>query len=319
VRDAPVNLLERRLLLVTGKGGTGKTTVTAALAEAALASGRRVLVCEMAGRAVLPEVYGRAPADRGVVQLSPGLWQLSLDPADALREWLRRQPGGAAVAAVLMGSATFQHFVAAGPGVKELVTMGKLGDLVGSGRYDVVVVDAPASGHVVGLVTAPRTFAQIARGGVIRRDAAALWELVRDRRRTGYVGVALPEEMAVRELLELDAGLTAEIGRGLDRAVVNEVWPDRFDEDDAARLREVRDHVTDRHEIALLETALAAHRRASAHGLQVAGLRAELDVPVAILPERFTDRLGPADYAAFGTLLSRAEAPAPLAVAAARR
>jgi anion-transporting ArsA/GET3 family ATPase len=287
-------LLDRRLVFVTGKGGVGKTTVSAALAVAAARSGRQTLVCELAAQQRLPPAYGRAGAEHGVpVELRPRLWQLSLEPADALREWLRRQPGGAAAAALLTGSATFQQFVAAGPGVKELITVGKLGDLVDAGRYDLVVVDAPASGHVIGLLTAPRTFATIARTGRIHRDAAMLWRLVRDRRRTGYVGVARPEEMPVRELLELDARLATELGRGVDAAVVNEVWPDRYTQRDAARLRRARDCVHDARSAAVLAAALDEHRRARDHRRRIGELRAGVAVEPVVLPELLVPRLGP--------------------------
>ena len=203
-------LLERHLLYVTGKGGVGKTTVSAALGLAAAAQGRRTIVCEVAEQDRVSRAFAREGVRREQeVELAENLWAISIDPTAALQEWLRRQLGGPALR-LITGSSAFQHFVAAAPGAKELITIAKVWELAQLERwdahnrtYDLVIVDAPASGHGLAMLTAPSTFGEIARVGPIRRQAFKVRDMLADPRRTGYVAVALPEEMPVNETLEL--------------------------------------------------------------------------------------------------------------------
>ncbi len=147
------------------------------------------------------------------VELAENLWAITIDPQRALEEWLARQIGGAGLK-VLARSSAFGYFVAAAPGAKELITIAKVWELAQSQRwdrhnrpYDLVVVDAPASGHGLAMLTTPRTFGEIARVGPIRRQATRVRDMLADPERTGYLAVALPEEMPVNETLELEAQL----------------------------------------------------------------------------------------------------------------
>jgi len=228
-------LLDRRLLFVTGKGGVGKSTVAAAIALAAAARGHRVVICEVSEQARLGASLGGAAVAPGAeLPIADGVHLTAIDPQAALEEWLRTQVGGTVVR-VLAQSRAFGHFVAAAPGARELVTITKAWEL-GQGRrwdrrasgYDLVVVDAPSSGHGLGMLRTPGTFAEIARVGPIRGQAERVRALLRDPARAGYVAVATPAEMPVSETIELERRLPEAVGRGPDAIVVNAVYPRLF-------------------------------------------------------------------------------------------
>jgi hypothetical protein len=204
--------------------------------------GRRALVCELSGERRLQDAFGVAPDRHGEIRLRPRLACVSIDPREALTEWLRSQPGGAVAAPVLSHSAGFAHFVAAAPGAEELVTMGKAVDLTRrargtSRRYDVVVVDGPSTGHALGMLGAPRTMGEAAPVGPIGRQARELRDFLADGDTTGYVAVTLPAELPVREALELEQQLPEAAGRGLDLIVANGVYPDRFTDEEVEQRR----------------------------------------------------------------------------------
>jgi anion-transporting ArsA/GET3 family ATPase len=295
VEGAVPSVLARRLIYVTGKGGVGRTTVSAALGLAAASRGRRSIVCEVAEQDRLSRAFGR---ERRVgdeqAELTAGLWGISIDPQAALREWLRGQLGSRTLARVLSDSDAFTYFAAAAPGAREMATLYKaikLSQLVSADGYDLVILDAPASGHGLGMLTTPRTFGEIVRVGPLRRQTDRLRQLLGDANRTAYLAVALAEEMPVNETLEIERALPGAVGSGLAAIVVNGVYPQRFTEEEAAGALEAAASVAARDEDGTARRALAAvraeQRWAGGQQAQLRRLRGAAEAPVITLPFLF--------------------------------
>src|SRR6195256_5899148 len=213
------DLLDKRLVFVTGKGGVGKSTISIALGIAAANRGKRTIVCEIGGQETASRVFRRAEIGFHEVEVSENLWAISIDPDHSLREYLLLQLKVRAMRDLLVRSRIFNYLAAATPGLKELVTIGKIWELaqperkVKKGReYDLVIVDAPATGQGIGFLQTPRTFAAIARVGPIHAQALQLDRLITDHGHTGTAIVSLPEEMPVNETASLEHDLRADVG-----------------------------------------------------------------------------------------------------------
>jgi anion-transporting ArsA/GET3 family ATPase len=291
LRPVPA-LLDKRLVVVTGKGGVGKTTVAAALGLLAARQGRRTVVCEVAQQERLAALFGARDVGHGEVELAPGLFSVSVQPERAMHEWLRHQLKSGALAGLLGHSRLFGYLTAAAPGVTELVTVGKVWDLAqvdrrtGGSPFDLVVMDAPATGHALALLRAPRTYANIARVGPIARQAGSIDAFLRDSSATGVLSVALPEEMPVNETVDLERRLADDLGMEVGRVVANGVLPERFTAADVRRLRSVEGQGTKAAQAAVT-SALVEHRRVAGQQEQLERLRAEVRAPVTTLPYLF--------------------------------
>ncbi|HEY1775999.1 MAG TPA: ArsA family ATPase [Solirubrobacteraceae bacterium] len=242
-QSSPPRLLDRRLVFLLGKGGVGRSTIAAALGVLAARGGRRAIVVEVSGRGDVPRLFGRR-VELGVeLELAPGLWTLDVDPRVALEEYLHDQLPLRLLADAIGSSTTFGYVAAVTPGLRELLTIGKVWELAQPQRrtkdaqeYDVVIVDAPATGHGLALLQSPHAFARAASVGPIARQGRLIAETLADRRQTALAAVATPESAAVEELLELRSALT----QPLDAVIANAVVPERFSAADALALRGAR-------------------------------------------------------------------------------
>lgn len=229
-------MLRRRLLVVTGKGGTGKSTVAAALGVVAARQGRRTIIAEVARRTDVPGALGAAAGEPfAETRLRDGLWHISIDPADALREYLRDQLPSDTLARMLGGSRSFALLASATPGLAELLSMGKVWELgqdarrtPGAQSYDLVILDAPATGHGLATLTAPRAFARAAATGPVARQGRLIHDWLTDHRHTGVLVVTRPEALPVAETIALAGELRAQLGLELEAVVVNRLSPQRF-------------------------------------------------------------------------------------------
>jgi anion-transporting ArsA/GET3 family ATPase len=267
--------------VVTGKGGVGKTTVAAAVGLVAARRGLRTIVAEVARRDDVSRAFGGEGIQEE--ELAPGLHHLSIDPERAMELYLTDQLP-AALAELLSSSRTFTYLAAATPGMRELLTVGKVWELAqedrrapGAEPYDLVVLDAPATGHGVAILTAPRTFARTARVGRIARQGAKIDAMVTDPTRTGVIVVARPEEMPVTETLSLQDALREDVGLEVGLVVANGVLPQRFSAAEARAL----DRAPDGPEV---RAARHAGARARAQRTQLRRLRRGARATVATLP-----------------------------------
>ena len=320
------SLLARKLIVVTGKGGTGKTTVAAALGLLAAQRGLHTLVAELGGQHRVPALFDRAAPKQAnaEIELEQRLWSTSIDPRHALFEWLHTI-GGRISARMLAASSTFNYFAAAAPGAKELVSMIKVRELcerpIGrdahghdrhgyedrrrdhTRRYDLVILDAPATGHALAMLRSPQTFSAIVRVGPLADQARKVRELLESHELCAYLAVTHATEMAVAETLELEEGLRRNLDRDLDVVVVNGTVPRRFTREELTRIASVADP---RSLDALGEdaplaqasvrTARAVYERARRQRAQLAHLRRQRFADgrppqIVTIPFRFTPHL----------------------------
>lgn len=252
-----VDLLDRRLLFVTGKGGVGKTTIAAALASLAAARGKRTLVCEVDAKGNLADFFETGPTAFEEREIAPRLWAMSMDTEASLRQYLSLQLKLPLVTRVGPLARMFDFVATAAPGVREIVTVGKFCWEVRERHYDLVVVDAAASGHIVGQLAAPQAINELVRVGLVRSQTGWMLDILGDPDQTGAVIVAIPAEMPVNETIELRDRLAAETNVHLAAVVVNRVLPELFGRGE----EEVFDAVDTDAGIAALDDALGGPSR----------------------------------------------------------
>jgi anion-transporting ArsA/GET3 family ATPase len=308
-----VTLLDADMVFVTGKGGVGKTTVAAGIALAGARSGRRTVVCELAGQARIPSLLGaRAGGPHEEVELGGGLWSTTIEPWRVLEEWIGTILHSRSLTSLLTRANVFRSFAEAAPGGMELGTIVKTWELAQHRRwdrrrhgYDLVVVDASASGHAIGLLRTPGTFSEIARVGPLASQAARVRDWLADPARTRYAAVAIPSELPVAETLQLDTRLRDGLGRGLDAIVVNGVLPDRFAGEEAALVASAARREGAEPDVA--SAVLGADSRAHEQAAQLERLHAkaaETGASCTELPFLFRDGLQRADVESLAGRLS---------------
>jgi anion-transporting ArsA/GET3 family ATPase len=222
------DLLDRRLVFVTGKGGVGKTTIAAALAWLAADRGKKTLVCEIDAKGDLSSFYETGPTRFEEREVAPRLWAMSMDTEASLKQYLSLQLKIPLVAKVGPLAKMFDFVASAAPGVKEIVTVGKLCWEVKERHYDLIVVDASASGHIVSQLAAPQAINQLVQVGLVRQQTGWMLDILGDAATTGLVVVATPAEMPVNETLELTERVREETNVDLAAVVVNRVLPELF-------------------------------------------------------------------------------------------
>jgi anion-transporting ArsA/GET3 family ATPase len=291
-------LFDKRILFVTGKGGVGKTTVAFALGIEAARAGKRTIVCEVSSQESAARMFGHRDIGFAEAKLRDNLYAISIDPDASMREYLELQLPVKAMSDLLYRSKIFSYLAAATPGLREMVTIGKIWELALDERktrsgepYDLVIVDAPATGHGIGLMQSPKTFAEIAKVGPMANQASMINRTITNHKRAGVVIVALPEEMPVNESATLEAELLDNVGIAVDRVYMNALYPERFDEDEARSIADALNGASGPIASAL-GAAVDERRRCLAHREQLLRLRELVRTDVSELPFIFTPRLG---------------------------
>ncbi len=297
-----MHLLSRQLLFVTGKGGVGKTTVAAAIAQLAAQQGRRTLVCEMDAKGSLAAAFDCSPFPYNPRQIDTNLYGMAMNTEDSLREYLKLFVRIPFVGRIGPLARTFDFVADAAPGVKEILAIGKLCYEVRERNYDLVVVDAEASGHIVSQIGAPRVISELVQVGLVREQTKWMLDILEDPALTGLVTVTTPEEMPVNETIDLLQRVHEQTEVDVAGVIVNRVLPALF----GTRETHVFDRLFSEQAQALLVGAAGAkvtavmdaarmnesRRRVGAGHLE--RLRDELspEIPMLYIPELFTRAVG---------------------------
>jgi anion-transporting ArsA/GET3 family ATPase len=287
-------LESKRFLIVTGKGGVGKTTVCAAEALALAQKGKRVLVCMCNAKERLSTMLGSELIGAQVVSVSPNVWAVNMDPEVALEEYGLMMVKSRALYKILFDNRYVRTFFRAVPGMQEWTMLGKAwwhttetrSD--GSWKYDVVILDAPATGHGLDMLRVPKVILDVVPTGLLRRDAEKAWAMFQDEKTSSVVLVTLPEEMPTTETIELASAIKDELGLPIGKIVVNMVLPPLFSKEE----RSVLEHATGGGDAAITAgRSRATRERVQAEALQ--RLSKELPISPSFLPQLFEDAAQP--------------------------
>jgi anion-transporting ArsA/GET3 family ATPase len=311
-------ILERRFLMVAGKGGVGRTTVAAAMARAAQAAGKRVLLAQMESADRLARLFGlaRTVLDE-VVPVDQGLWAVNMKPKSALHEYALMVLKYESLYRALFENKAVRGFLGAVPGLDAYAMLGKAWwhttELVdGRPRFDLVIVDGPASGHAARVLAIPQAILEAVPKGPLSRDAGAIRSLLSDPTRFAFVMVTLPEELPARETANLAREAAQSLKLALAPLIVNGVPSARFSDPAVVRLLEATAHATPGATGAALASTLAGarllHQRREDAEQNLARQRQDPGLPMVELPRLPATSLGPDEVSQLAAVIAASPA-----------
>jgi anion-transporting ArsA/GET3 family ATPase len=295
----PGGLESKRFLIVTGKGGVGKTTVCAAEAVALAQKGKRVLVCMCNAKERLSSMLGSELVGPRVTSVAQNIWAVNMDPEIALEEYGLLMIKSRALYKLLFDNRYVRTFFRAVPGMPEWAMLGKAWWHTtetqddGTPLYDVVILDAPATGHGLDMLRVPKVILDVVPPGLLRRDAERAWELFQDPKNCAVVLVTLPEEMPTTETIELAKALREELKLPIGKVVVNCVLPPLFSKDERKALMESEPLDGDGGPAAALGAARSRATREASQAEALHRLSEELPISPSFLPQLFEDAAQP--------------------------
>jgi len=311
-----------RVVIVAGKGGVGKTTVTAALAVAASRTGASVLIVEVEGKSGLATCFARPPLTYEEVEVRPGIRARTLTPDQALTDYLETH-GLRRISKRLVRSGALDVVATAVPGMKDILVLGKVKALEVEGAADLILVDAPAAGHAITFLTSPRGLLDAISVGPISKQAHDVIALLSDPARCQVMLTTLPEEMPVNELIDTAFELEERVGIKLGPVVVNGIVPapsesPPTEESVLADAETARVFIPADEAVDLAHAAAFRSQRHELHAAQAARLGHELPLPQLHLPFLYTAAIGPAeiDFLASTLTAGFATLPTPSGTAA---
>jgi anion-transporting ArsA/GET3 family ATPase len=223
--------LHPRILIISGKGGVGKTTVSAALAVVAARQGRRVCIAEVDRKGTLPSLFGGGELGYEPREVSPGVWGMNIIPDEALAEYLNVQYHMRRVARIFSSTHFVDYITATAPGLKDILVLGKIWYLE-QGRtgphFDTIIVDAPAAGHMLTFLSAPSGLSDAVKVGPVQRQADWLIQMLQDENRTRVHLVTLAEEMPISETIETSQALKDRVKIETGCVFANAIYPPLF-------------------------------------------------------------------------------------------
>jgi anion-transporting ArsA/GET3 family ATPase len=285
-----------RVLIVAGKGGVGKTTVTASLATTAARAGLSVLIVEVEGKSGLSAAFGVPDLGYDEIDLAPGVRARTLTPDHALVDYLDSH-GMKRISKRLSSTGTLDVVATAVPGMKDILVLGKVKSLERDRAADLILVDAPAAGHAVSFLLSPRGLLDAVSVGPIRKQASDVIELLSDPSRCQVLLVTIPEETPVNELVETAYSLEDEVGLSLGPVVINGLYPELegLDRDPVEAAAEAGASLQPGEADALRAAAAFRRHRTELQREQVERLAERLPLPQIRLPYLFSADLGPPD------------------------
>ena len=237
-----MSLLSHRLNIVTGKGGVGKSTVSATLAMVGQQRGLRVLCCEVTAKERVAGLLGARDSGTEVRQVDKSIWTVHVQPEEAMREYGLMVLRYKAIYSAVFENRVVRYFIRALPSLPEIVMLGKIWwhvtqdrDESGRLRWDVVILDAPATGHGISLLRTPQTILDLVEEGPLVRDMKAMQAMLVDPNTTAVNIVTLPEEMPTNEAIELQQALAGFPG---GRVLLNGYTSPRFTADERSSLND---------------------------------------------------------------------------------